>query len=79
MAQGEIDTATAWRMVAIATVMNSASTGLAFGSFGPMMLAIEQTYHGTRAGTSLAMGLMLAMILIVSAIAAMPAASLRST
>ena len=70
MDEGEINKASAWRMVAITTLIHSASTGLAFGSFGPMMLAIERTYHGTRASTSLAVGLMLLAILAVSAVAA---------
>ena len=70
MEQAGVASAAAWRATAVATVINSISTGLAFGTFGPMMLAIERTYHGTRQGTSLAIGLLLLAILLISALAA---------
>jgi MFS family permease len=60
---------TVWRIVATAAVMQSIATGLAFASFGTIMLALERTYHGTRQSSSMAIGLMLLGLQITSSIA----------
>lgn len=51
--------ATDWRQVGIAATALNVATGLAFGSFGTLVLAIEQEYHASRSTSSLLLSLML--------------------
>ena len=60
--------ATDWRQVAIAAVTQNVATGLAFGSFGTMVLAIEQEYGASRSGSSLAMSLMVVSLSITASV-----------
>lgn len=46
-----------WNQVAIAALAQNVATGLAFGSFGTLVLAIERTYGASRTQSSLAMSL----------------------
>lgn len=61
-------TATDWRQIGIATVAMNVATGLAFGSFGTLVLAIEQEYHAGRSASSLALSLMILSMSISASI-----------
>ncbi len=60
--------ATDWRQIGIATVAMNVATGLAFGSFGTLVLAIEQEYHAGRSASSLALSLMILSMSISASI-----------
>jgi len=59
---------TDWWQVAIATLTNNFATGLAFGSFGTIILAMETEYAASRATSSLAISLMLVSLSLTAAI-----------
>lgn len=48
---------TRWDQVGIAALAQNVATGLTFGSFGTMILAIESDYGGSRSQSSLALSL----------------------
>lgn len=50
--------ATNWFQVGLATLAQNFATGLAFGSFGTIVLSIEKEYGADRAASSLALSLM---------------------
>ena len=50
-----------WRMVAIAAVTQNVAVGLTFGSFGTLVLAIEERFATTR--TLSALGISLVILL----------------
>ena len=60
--------ATDWWQVSIATLTNNFATGLAFGSFGTIILAMEEEYDASRATSSLAISLMLVSLSLTAAI-----------
>ena len=60
--------ATDWRQIGIATVAMNVATGLAFGSFGTLVLAIEQEYDAGRSASSLALSLMILSMSISASI-----------
>jgi len=47
----------AWRMAGLAFLMQNSATGLTFGSFGAIVLAIEAQFHTTRTLASLGVSL----------------------
>ncbi|MBN8841363.1 MAG: MFS transporter [Sphingomonadales bacterium] len=47
----------AWRMAALALLMQNSATGLTFGSFGAIVLAIQSQFHTTRTYASLGVSL----------------------
>ncbi len=55
-----------WRQVGIATAAQNFATGLAFGGFGTLVLAIEQEYGAGRAQSSLALALMVVSLSLSS-------------
>lgn len=59
---------TDWRQVGIAALAQNVATGLAFGSFGTLVLAIEQEYHASRSVSSLAVSLMIVSLSISASI-----------
>jgi len=59
---------TDWWQVSIATLTNNFATGLAFGSFGTIILAMEKEYDASRATSSLAISLMLVSLSLTAAI-----------
>ncbi|MDE2436681.1 MAG: MFS transporter [Sphingomonadales bacterium] len=48
---------TRWGQVALAALSQNVATGLTFGSFGTLVLAIEREYHADRSQSSLALSL----------------------
>lgn len=58
---------TNWFQVAIATLAQNFATGLAFGSFGTLVLAMEKEYDASRSTSSLAISLMLVSLSLTAA------------
>jgi MFS family permease len=59
---------TNWVQVMIATFAQNFATGLAFGSFGTLVLALEQEYSASRSTSSLAIALMLVSLSLTAAV-----------
>lgn len=59
---------TDWWQVGLATLTNNFATGLAFGSFGTIILAMEKEYDASRATSTLAISLMLVSLSLTAAI-----------
>ena len=59
MARSGEDKATDWLQIGLATLALNAASGLAFGSFGTLILSIEQEYGAGRAVSSLALSLLI--------------------
>lgn len=57
-----------WLQIGIATLTQNFATGLAFGSFGTLVLAIEQEYAASRAQSSLAISLLVITLSITASL-----------
>lgn len=66
----ETPTATSsnWLQIGIATLTQNFATGLAFGSFGTMVLAIEREYEASRAQSSLAISFLVISLSITASL-----------
>ncbi len=65
---GQAGPLTNWWQIVLACVANNFASGFAFGSFGTLVLALEQEFHASRATSSLALSL---MVLSLSSTAAL--------
>jgi MFS family permease len=59
---------TNWPQVLLAMIAQNVATGLAFGSFGTIVLAIETEYGASRSASSLAMSLMLVSLSLTASV-----------
>ncbi|MEO6093944.1 MAG: MFS transporter [Novosphingobium sp.] len=59
---------TNWAQVGIATATQNFATGLTFGSFGTLVLAIESEFHASRSSSSLAISLLVVSLSITSSV-----------
>ncbi|GGC06688.1 hypothetical protein GCM10011494_26630 [Novosphingobium endophyticum] len=57
-----------WLQIGIATLTQNFATGLAFGSFGTLVLAIEHEYAASRAQSSLAISLLVISLSITASL-----------
>lgn len=64
----QIKARTDWKQVCIASLAQNLATGLTFGSFGTLVLALELEYHASRATSSLALAFLLVSLSLTAAI-----------